>query len=59
MDGLEAVEIKHRKVALDNRDLRLDTEYFQKSYLKSEEVLHLKGFQRIKDLDSTVRSFGG
>ena len=47
MDGLEAVEIKHRKVALDNRDLRLDTEYFQKSVVghsRMSRAVHLPCF---------------
>lgn len=39
MDGLEAVEVKYSEVLMDKDNVRFDSEYYYKDYLKIENII--------------------
>ena len=57
MEGLEVSEVKFSYVSL-NDVFRLDSNYFQKIFLKSENLIKSKKFKSLKSANAELRSFG-
>lgn len=58
LEGLEATEVLLSYAQTNNDVFRVDSNYFQKNYLKGEDVVRKKGSVRLCDLGASVRSFG-
>jgi hypothetical protein len=50
MDELEAVEIKFKQLNIDGESLRIDSEFYQKSYLTAARRLEEIGSKSIRDI---------
>lgn len=58
MEGLEAAEVRLSYAKTNNDVFRVDSNYFQKEYLKGEDIIRKKGSARLSDLGASVKSFG-
>ncbi|MEF8736835.1 MAG: hypothetical protein V5B35_09655 [Candidatus Accumulibacter necessarius] len=58
LEGLEATEVLLSYAQTNNDVFRVDSNYFQKNYLKGEGVIRKKGSVRLCDLGASIKSFG-
>lgn len=58
LEGLEATEVLLSYAQTNNDVFRVDSNYFQKKYLRGEGVVRKKGGVRLIDCGASVRSFG-
>ncbi len=54
MDGLEAVEVKLNEVINDNLSFRMDSEYFQKVYVRDAIILQSKEAKKLVSLAKKI-----
>ncbi len=58
LSGLEAVELKLSEVLEDNFTFRFDPEYFKRIYLKIEQNIKNKKFDKLINLSNKITDFG-
>ena len=58
MDGLESTEMSFCAVKADNYSLRLDSDFFKRTYLTSDAVVKKKTGSILSDKVESIKSFG-
>lgn len=58
LEGLEASEVLLSYARANNDVFRVDSNYFQKNYLRGEDVIRKKGSVRLCELGASIKSFG-
>lgn len=58
MEGLEVSILATHQVFAENRDKRLDSQYFRRAALAADELIAQHGPEKISEVASEVRSFG-
>ena len=58
LKGLEAVEVKFSEIYQDNIEFRLDSDFFQKTFIENVRIAKSKPHSYLKPLISDLKSFG-
>jgi restriction endonuclease S subunit len=58
LEGLEISEVKYSYACSNNDIFRIDSNYFQKEFLREESVITARGGQTLQKLGVQLRSFG-